>query len=62
MYFNLPCVNFIRCPRAFQQMITSADHLLKRNILDNNHFNQVVVSSGLSEKKGLGGVLSLAAS
>ena len=43
-------------------MITSADHLLKRNILDNNHFNQVVVSSGLSEKKGLGGVLSLAAS
>ena len=25
MYFNLPCVNFIRCPRAFPRMLTSAD-------------------------------------
>ena len=24
MYFNLPCVNFIRCPRAFRRMLTSA--------------------------------------
>ena len=25
MYFNLPCVNLIRCPRAFPRMLTSAD-------------------------------------
>ena len=25
MHFNLPCVNFIRCPRAFRRMLTSAD-------------------------------------
>ena len=25
MYFNLPCVNFLRCPRAFRRMLTSAD-------------------------------------
>ena len=30
--------------------------------LDNNDLNQVVVSSGFSENKGLGGVLSLAGS
>ena len=29
MYFNLPCVNFIRCPRAFRRMLTSADLLRK---------------------------------
>ena len=26
MYFNLPCANFIRCPRAIRRMLTSADH------------------------------------
>ena len=25
VYFNLPCVNSIRCPRAFRRMLTSAD-------------------------------------
>ena len=30
--------------------------------LDNNDLNQVVASSGFSENKGLGGVLSLAGS
>ena len=29
MYFNLPCVNFIRCPRAFRRMLTSADRFLQ---------------------------------
>ena len=28
MYFNLPCVNFIRCPRAFRRMLTSADLIM----------------------------------
>ena len=29
MYFNLPCVNVIRCPRAFLWMLTSADPKLE---------------------------------
>ena len=33
-----------------------------RKTLDNNDFNQVVASSGFSENKGLGGVLSLSGS
>ena len=33
-----------------------------RKTLDNNGLNQVVASSGFSENKGLGGVLSLAGS
>ena len=36
-------------------------HLIWK-ILDNNDLNQVVASSGFSENKGLGGVLSLAGS
>ena len=28
VYFDLPCVNFIRCPRVFRRMLTSADRLL----------------------------------
>ena len=34
----------------------------KWKTLDNNHLNQVVPSSGFSENKGLGGMLSLAGS
>ena len=33
-----------------------------RKTLDNNHLNQAVASSGFSENKGLGGMLSLAGS
>ena len=33
-----------------------------RKTLDNNDLNQVVASSGFSENKGLGGVLSLTGS
>ena len=36
--------------------------LAKWKTLDNNHLKQVVASSGFSENKGLGGVLSLAGS
>ena len=36
--------------------------LCERKTLDNNDLNQIVVSSGFSENKGLGGVLSLTGS
>ena len=34
MYFNLPCVNFIRCPRAFRRMLTSADRFVLAAMLE----------------------------
>ena len=47
----------------WQQLTNVNQHLSNiRKTLDNNDFNQVVASSGFSENKGLGGVLSLSGS
>ena len=43
MYFNLACVNFIRCPRAFRQMLKSADLLepgLPLTKITNDYFEE----------------------
>ena len=32
MYFNLPCVNFIRCLRAFRRVLTSADPVSQASV------------------------------
>ena len=36
MYFNLPCVNFIRCPKAFRRMLTSDDRPTRTEIMRMN--------------------------
>ena len=65
LYWNFVIVNFGTF--SVEKLVWYTDSLLSFyekfwKTLDNNNLNQVVPSSGFSENKGLGGVLSLAGS